>query len=216
MIVTSNPAVAKGDMVRIVKVDHENVAWMEGAEIEADRNYEEHFSFFYIPGYGSISCKFEIVKVEDPANRYTAPMSYEVLREEKERIEKQVAHWRERCESLEKITNTLWADFQKINDALGEEASDRGWCAEYESFVKGLNSSMTHFTFDLPTIEFEVTVQRVRTVYEQVTVIVEASRGATERDLADSAFEEAGNSYDWDMSGDDVSDDYEVVDMREA
>lgn len=154
--------------------------------------------------------------VEETINRYTSPVSYEVLREEKERLEKQVAHWRSAHETVERINRSLWSDFSKINDALAEEASDRNWCEDYEKFVNALNERMESFSLDLPEVEYNVTVQRIRTVYEQTTVIVSGRRGISERDLRDAAFEEAYGSYDWHENDDDVSDDYEIIEMEEA
>lgn len=216
MIVTNNPAVAIGDKVRIIKAEFAVNAWLEGAEFYAEQPSPQHGEYLYVPGQGYRSCEWEIINPEEPTNRYTMPPSQEVMATElaQLRIDLETALRDNRL--LLDQRNALWSDFQKINDALLAEATDRGWCEDYEVFVKDLNESMTNFCLAMPEIEYEVTVQRTRFVYEQTTVTVSGHRGLSERDLRDAAFEEAWNSYDWDQTDDDVSDDYEVVDMREA
>lgn len=210
-----NPAVAAGQTVRIVEAYQGAYQWLNGAEFVTERNSE--LTSIHVPGQGWITCnEWEIVVPEEPINRYTMPVSYEVLHEENERLKRELEHEKAQHLLTTQTNRTLWDDFAKINDALGQEASDRDWCEDYEVFVKGVNAKMQMFSLDLPEIEYEVTVQRTKFVYEQTTVTVSGRRGLSERDLEQAAFEEAWNSYDWDETDSDISDDYEVVDMCEA
>jgi hypothetical protein len=216
MIVTANPAVAVGDKVRILISEYPNYGWIEGAEIEADRSYLEGSSYFLVPGQGHISCTWEIVTPEVHPNRYTMPDSTADMAADIERLKRELEHEKAQHELTLKSNRAMWDDFSKIDDALSAEASDRGWCEDYEKFVLSLNDSMNTFALALPTVDYEVTVQRTRFVYEQVTVTVSGPRASSEYDLQEAAYEEAYNSYDWSETDEDISDDYEVVDMREA
>lgn len=216
MIVTANPAVAIGDKVRILATEYPNSGWLEGAEIEADRAYMEGSSYFIVPGQGHISCTWEIVIPEEPANRYTPPVSYEVLREQVERLTKDLTLERLRHQETEQDRQTIIADFSIVSDALLEEAQERNWCEEYDQFVNRVNRDTKRMELQNCEVEFEVKVQRVRTVYEQTTVLVSGRRGSSEYDLAEAANEAAWNAYDWDEYDDDVSDEYEILEISEA
>lgn len=211
-----NPAVNAGTKVRIIQSHYDNQMWLQGAEFVVEYDHRENSPYLLVPGIGSCYCEWEIINPEEPANRYTMPPSQEVMATElaQLRIDLETALRDNRL--LIEHRDALWNDFQKINDALLAEATDRGWCEDYEVFVKDLNESMTNFCLAMPEIEYEVTVQRTRFVYEQTTVTVSGHRGLSERDLRDAAFEEAWNVYDWDAYDDEVSDDYEIADMREA
>ena len=215
MIVTKNPAVAVGDKVRIVKSLHGDYAWLEGAEIRVEQAYRESDGWFYVPGLGYRECEWEIVPVEEPANRYTMPDSMADMAAEIERLTKALAYEKEQHAATKTDRADIIADFSLVSDLLLEEAQDRDWCDEYDTFVDNVNKRTKKMSLQNCQIEYEVTVQRVRTVYEQVTVTVEGRRGMSEYDLQDAAFEEAGMSYDWYEVDDDVSD-HEIMDMREA
>ena len=216
MIVTKNPAVAVGDKVRIVKSLHGDYAWLEGAEICADRAYEEGNGWLYVPGIGYRECDWEIVPVEEPANRYTMPDSTADMAAEIERLTKALAYEKEQHAATKIDRAEIITDFQLVSDLLLEEAQERGWCEEYDTFVDNANKRIKHMSLQNCQIEFEVKVQRVRTVYEQTTVLVTGRRGDSEYDLAEAAQEAAWNCYDWDEYDDDVSDEYEILEISEA
>jgi len=206
-----NPALVAGDTIRIVKVISKTYEWMEGAEfvlISPTTN-----QCVQVPGQGWIYCA-EWEKVE-PIHRYTMPDSTADMATELAQLRIDLATAIRDRDLMHKQRTMMQSDFDKINTALSDEAENRDWCEEYESFVSNLNTRLSAFQFDMPTIEYEVTVQRTRTVYEQVTVIIEGKRGSSEDDLHESAYEEAGNSYDWHEVDDDVSD-FEVMDMTEV
>ena len=216
MIVTKNPAVAVGDKVRIVKSLHGDYAWLEGAEIRVEQAYRESDGWFYVPGLGYRECEWEIVPVEEPANRYTMPDSTADMAAEIERLTKLLTYEKEQHAATKTDRNDIIADFSLVSDLLLEEAQDRDWCDEYDTFVDSVNKRTKKMALQNCQVEYEVTVQRVRTVYDQVTVTVSGRRGMGEYDLQEAAFEEASMSYDWNEVDDDVSDDYEITDMREA
>lgn len=209
------PPAVEGQTVRLIKVHLDDYAWLEGAEFILQSNTAN--GIVYVPGQGFISCiEWEIVVPEPHPDRYTMPDSTADMAAELAQLRIDLATATRDRDYLQVQNRTMWDDFAKINDALGEEASDRDWCEDYEVFVKAVNARMQTFSLDLPTIEYQVTVRRTRTVYDEVTVIVEGKRGISEYDLQDAAFEEAGMSYDWHEVDDDVSDDYEITDMQEA
>ena len=210
-----NPAVKAGQTIRILSAVYPNYSWIEGSEIEPGA-VGEGAVCVYIPGVGYVDCQWEIVTPEEAANRYTMPDSSADMAAQIERLTKALEHEKAQQALTTKTISTLWDDFAKINEALGEEASDRDWCEDYEVFVNNVNAKMQMFSLDLPEIEYEVVVQRIRTVYEQTTVTVSGRRGISEYDLRDAAFEEAYNCYDWHEADYDVSDDYEIMDMNEA
>jgi hypothetical protein len=206
-----NPELTTGDTIRIVKVISKTYEWMEGAEfvlISPTTN-----QCVQVPGQGWIYCE-EWEKVE-PINRYTMPPSPLDMATELTRLRVDLATAQRDRDLMHDQRNKMQNDFDKINTALSNEAEDRDWCDDYARFVSNLNTNLSLFQFDMPTIEYEVTVQRTRTVYEQVTVIIEGKRGSSEDDLHESAYEEAGNSYDWHEVDDDVSD-HEIVEMIEV
>ena len=216
MIFTANPAVAVGDKVRIIKALHGDYAWLEGAEICADRAYEEGHGWLYVSGIGYRECEWEIVPVEEPANRYTMPDSTADMAAEIERLTKALAHEKEQHAATKTDRADIIADFHIVSELLLDEAQDRDWCEEYDTFVDSVNRRTKKMSLQNCQVEYEVTVQRTRTVYDQVTVTVEGRRGMSEYDLQEAAFEEASMSYEWREVDDDVSDDYEIADMREA
>lgn len=209
------PPAVDGQTLRLIKVHLDDYAWLEGAEFVLESNTAN--GIVYVPGQGFISCiEWEIVPPEPHPDRYTMPDSTADMAKElaELRIDLETAMRDNR--NLLTQRNALWEDFQKINDALLQEAIDRGWCEDYEAFINNLNDRMTNFRLAAPVVQYQVTVRRSRTVYDEIAVIVEGTRGMDESDLEDSAFEMASMSYDWDEVDDDVNDDYEITDMHEV
>ena len=210
-----NPAVKAGQTIRILSAVYPNYSWIEGSEIEPGA-VGEGAVCVYIPGVGYVDCQWEIVTPDEPANRYTMPDSVADMAAEIERLKRELEHEKAQHKlSLEMIA-AMRHDFSRLDDGLLREANDRDWCDQYDTFVDDTNADLKVFVLSKPEVEYDVTIQRIRTVYEQTVVTVSGRRGISERDLEDSAFEAAQWSYDWDQTDDDVSDDYEIVDMCEA
>jgi hypothetical protein len=207
----NNPELTTGDTIRIVKVVSKTYEWMEGAEfvlISPTTN-----QCVQVPGQGWIYCA-EWEKVE-PIHRYAMPDSTADMATELAQLRIDLATAIRDRDLMHKQRTMMQSDFDKINSALSQEAEDRDWCEDYARFVSNLNTRLSMFQFEMPTIEYEVTVQRTRTVYEQVTVIIEGNRGSSESDLHELACDEACNAYDWHEVDDDVSD-FEIMGMEEV
>ena len=210
-----NPAVKAGQTVRIVETFHEGYAYLNGAEITIERDTEN--SLIHVPGKGYVTCnEWELVVPEEPINRYTMPDSTADMAAEIERLKRELEHEKAQHKLSLDLIVAMRRDFACVSDNLLNEATDRDWCEDYDNFVDATNAELKVFALAKPDVEYDVVVQRIRTVYEQATVTVRGRRNSTERDLRDAAFEEAWNAYDWDQVDDDVSDEYEIVDVNEA
>ena len=212
---TQNPAVKTGQTIRIIETYAPLHSWLEGAEFVLDR--DTTLTSAYVPGEGWVTLRqWEIVPPEVHPDRYTMPDSTADMAAEIERLTKALTLEKLRHEETKQDRQNIIADFSIVSDALLEEAQNRGWCEEYDEFVDRVNRDTKRMDLQNCEVEYEVTVQRIRTVYEQVSVIVSGRRGISERDLRDSAFESAEMSYDWNEVDDDVSDEYEITDMNEV
>jgi len=207
----NNPALIAGDTIRIVKVISKTYEWMDGAEFVLMSPPTNQC--VQVPGQGWIYCE-EWEKVE-PINRYTMPDSTADMATELAQLRIDLATAQRDRDLMHEQRNKMQNDFDKIAKALAHESEERQWCDEYTEFVSDLNTRLTVFQFELPTVEYEVQLQRVRTVYEQVSVTVTLARGAETREIHSAAIEEAWNAYDWDAYDDEVSDDYDIVDVTE-
>lgn len=97
-------------------------------------------------------------------------------------------------------------DVQTIGHELIREATERGWCAEYDEFVTGLNENLY---ISLPLREKEYTVTRVYkvTVTTNVTVLGD---NAIEDEIPEISFHDANE--DWEIQNvDEHSTDWELA-----
>lgn len=210
-----NTALA-GQTIRIIQTYNANLNYLEGAEIELTCPALEDL-IFVDDRHGWVSCpEWELVLPEPNPDRYTMPDSMADMVAEIERLTKALAYEKEQHAATKADRDDIISDFAIVSDLLLEEAQDRDWCEEYDTFVDQVNKRTKKMSLQNCQVEYEVIVQRVRTVYDQVTVTVEGRRGMDEYDLQDSAFELAQLSWDWHEVDDDVSDDYEIMDMRES
>lgn len=117
----------------------------------------------------------------EPIQRWTTPPSYETLREEKVRLENQVAVLTRSTENLLGQVRNGQRAVELIGERLMQEADKRGWCSEYDSFVDDINGELPH-GFELPVREREYEVRWTQTV--TVNVDMTATFTASDEDEA--------------------------------
>lgn len=102
-----------------------------------------------------------------------------------------------------------------ISKALISAADNRGWCSEYDDFVQDVNGDLPGpFYLDERERDYEVTLRRVRVVYESVTVTVTATGDPDSDDLYDLAVD-AAQYENWDEDDDEIRE-IEVTDYTVA
>jgi hypothetical protein len=74
-----------------------------------------------------------------------------------------------------KTVDTLHSDIDKISTALQQEAENRGWCGEYNTFCEEVNSTLEMSELLLLEEEYEVEVEVKAEVSTRYTVTVTAS-----------------------------------------
>ena len=85
--------------------------------------------------------------------------------------------------------NEIIEDGYRISNAIYEEAYERDWCDEYDSWAECVNKSLKFFEIPLMRKEYSVTYTIERTQTAQVTVQVTARS-------EDDAEDQADNEYD--------------------
>ena len=134
---------------------------------------------------------------DEPINRWTTPMSYEVLREAHAELERQVSLLNRRVESLaDQVANGHHA-VEIIGNRLIREAEARDWCSDFDRIVDEVNCGLPG-SYALPLREKEYEVTWTQTV----TVTVDCSATFTARSASDAA----DMARDWcsDLGSDDI------------
>ena len=99
--------------------------------------------------------------------------------------------------------NEVMEDGYRITNAIYEEACERDWCDQYDSWAEDVNKSLKFFEIPLMRKEYAVTYTITRTQEARVTVQVTATSGDDAEDQADEAYDTSDladkvNESDWD------------------
>lgn len=124
----------------------------------------------------------------------------------------------------ERLLTTLQTGLAKVNDLMNEYAENEDMCGDYERFLGKFNQAIAdagyrgNFEFIGRVQEKMFTVERHRTVVEQITVTLEVTRGQ-EDSAEETAVEIAGDCSveDWTVTDEEYSDEfYNVIDVSDA
>ena len=86
---------------------------------------------------------------------------------------------------------TLHSDIDKISTALKEEAENRGWCGEYNTFCEEVNSTLEMSELQPLEQEFQVTTRvKAEVEVDHITYVT-----ATSQEQADSMVEDDPNCF---------------------
>ena len=94
-------------------------------------------------------------------------------------------------------------DGYKITNAIHEEAIEREWCEQYDSWAENVNATLKFFEIPLSRREYEVTYSITRTQTARVTVKTTAVSEDDAEDDTNSSYEESDladmvREHDWD------------------
>lgn len=87
--------------------------------------------------------------------------------------------------------NEVMEDGYRITNAIYEEATERDWCDEYDSWAEEVNGSLKFFEIPLMRREYSVTYTITRTQEAQVTVTVSATSEDNAEDCANDIYSES-------------------------
>ena len=99
--------------------------------------------------------------------------------------------------------NEVMEDGYRVTNAIYEEACERDWCDEYDSWAEEVNESLKFFEIPLMRREYSVTYNLTRTQTASVTVKITARNEDDAEDQANDAYCESELAdklaeYDWD------------------
>lgn len=99
--------------------------------------------------------------------------------------------------------NEVMEDGYKITNAIHEEAIEREWCEQYDSWAENVNATLKFFEIPLSRREYEVTYSITRTQTARVTVKTTAVSEDDAEDDTNSSYEESDladmvREHDWD------------------
>lgn len=117
---------------------------------------------------------------------------------------------------LRQLNNEMRIDADKIAGALRNEADDRNWCEQYNTFVDEVNEGTKHLKLEPLARNYELTVTVSRVQTQTITVSIDAINDDVARD------EFYSNAYDYaeselrdnNWSDDDVE--YEIDEVYEG
>jgi len=99
--------------------------------------------------------------------------------------------------------NEVMEDGYRVTNAIYEEACERDWCDEYDSWAEEVNESLKFFEIPLMRREYSVTYNLTRTQTASVTVTVTARDEDNAEDQANDIYSESDladklKKYEWD------------------
>ena len=119
----------------------------------------------------------------------------------------------ERIDYLTRNNASLRRDFEYLATAIKDEAENRSWCSEYDTFIDEVNAHLEIMDIELREREYEVTINYSVRGSGTWTTTVSATSEESAQEAATSEFE----YDDIDTSGMDLDDiDVDDVDVNEA
>jgi hypothetical protein len=112
--------------------------------------------------------------------------------------------------------NEVMQDGYKITNAIHEEAVEREWCEQYDSWAENVNATLKFFEIPLSRKEYEVTYSITRTQTARVTVKTTAVSEDDAEDDTNNSYDESDladmvKEHDWDT--DDITIDRTEVEL---
>jgi phosphosulfolactate synthase (CoM biosynthesis protein A) len=105
-------------------------------------------------------------------------------------------------QELTQRVNEIMEDGYRITNAIYEEAQERDWCEQYDSWAEDVNTTLKFFEIPLMRREYSVTYTITRTQEAQVTVTVTATNEDAAEDCANDIYSETDladkvDEYEW-------------------